>query len=69
MVWGGALLGEELHWSLLAGLVFILGGVFLVSRKSAGAGGKKDQPVADERSRTGTGDGAVLNHKFEVTGK
>ncbi|WP_040950877.1 DMT family transporter [Gorillibacterium massiliense] len=33
ILWGSTLLNEPIHWSLLAGLVFILGGVFLTSRK------------------------------------
>ncbi|NDI34974.1 DMT family transporter [Chengkuizengella sediminis] len=33
IIWGYTLLGEEVKWSLLVGLVFVLGGVFLSSRK------------------------------------
>ena len=33
IVWGYTLLHEEIHWSLLAGLLLILGGVFLAGRK------------------------------------
>jgi drug/metabolite transporter (DMT)-like permease len=35
MIWGYTLLNEAIHWSLLTGLVFILGGVFLAGRKHA----------------------------------
>ncbi|MFC5452720.1 DMT family transporter [Paenibacillus aestuarii] len=35
LIWGSTLLNEPLHWSLLAGLAFILGGVFLTTRKPA----------------------------------
>ncbi|MBB6671930.1 DMT family transporter [Cohnella nanjingensis] len=35
IIWGGALLNEPIHWSLLAGLVCILGGVFVTGRKRA----------------------------------
>ncbi|MFD2611310.1 DMT family transporter [Paenibacillus gansuensis] len=34
ILWGASLLGEELHWSLLAGLAFILGGVYIANRKT-----------------------------------
>ncbi|WP_223069750.1 DMT family transporter [Paenibacillus caui] len=34
IVWGYALLNEDIHWSLLTGLAFILAGVFLASKKS-----------------------------------
>jgi drug/metabolite transporter (DMT)-like permease len=43
IVWGATLLGEEIRWSLIAGLVFILGGVYLASRKP------KQKPVLAER--------------------
>lgn len=33
IIWGYTLLNEEIHWSLLAGLVLILGGVFLANKK------------------------------------
>lgn len=33
IIWGYTLLNEEIHWSLLTGLAFILGGVFLASKK------------------------------------
>jgi drug/metabolite transporter (DMT)-like permease len=33
IIWGYTLLNEEIRWSLVAGLAFILGGVFLASRK------------------------------------
>lgn len=41
IIWGATLLGEELHWSLFAGLVLILGGVFLANRK------ERPKPEAD----------------------
>ena len=33
VIWGSTLLNEPLHWSMLAGLMFILTGVFIASRK------------------------------------
>ncbi|QGQ99356.1 DMT family transporter [Paenibacillus psychroresistens] len=33
IIWGSTLLNEQIHWSLLMGLAFILGGVFLASKK------------------------------------
>ncbi|SDO00399.1 Permease of the drug/metabolite transporter (DMT) superfamily [Paenibacillus sp. yr247] len=33
IIWGSTLLNEKIHWSLLSGLAFILGGVFLASKK------------------------------------
>jgi drug/metabolite transporter (DMT)-like permease len=33
IIWGSTLLNEPIHWSLFAGLAFILGGVFVSSRK------------------------------------
>ncbi len=33
ILWGYSLLGEELHWSLLTGLVLILSGVYFANRK------------------------------------
>ncbi|BBI30955.1 DMT family transporter [Cohnella abietis] len=33
IIWGSTLLNEQIHWNLLLGLVFILGGVFLANRK------------------------------------
>ncbi|ANE45309.1 multidrug transporter [Paenibacillus swuensis] len=33
ILWGATLLGEELRWSLLAGLALILGGVYMANRK------------------------------------
>ncbi|ASS68287.1 MULTISPECIES: EamA family transporter [unclassified Paenibacillus] len=41
IVWGYSLLGEPLHWNLLAGLAVILGGVFLATRGGRQAGGGK----------------------------
>jgi drug/metabolite transporter (DMT)-like permease len=35
IIWGSTLLNEPVHWSLFAGLAFILGGVFVSSRKRA----------------------------------
>ncbi|MCD9022129.1 DMT family transporter [Cohnella silvisoli] len=35
LIWGYALLNEEIKWNMLAGLFIILGGVFLAGRKSA----------------------------------
>ncbi|MFS1511012.1 DMT family transporter [Chengkuizengella sp. SCS-71B] len=35
IIWGYTLLGEEVKWSLLVGLVFVLSGVFLSSKKQA----------------------------------
>jgi len=35
ILWGYTLLNEAIHWSLLAGLLLILGGVFLAGRKPA----------------------------------
>jgi drug/metabolite transporter (DMT)-like permease len=45
LVWGYAILNEEIHWSLLVGLVLILGGVFL-----AGYRGKSRIQAAQERA-------------------
>jgi len=36
IIWGFTLLDEEIHWSLLAGLVLILTGVYLASKKIPG---------------------------------
>ncbi|REE86422.1 drug/metabolite transporter (DMT)-like permease [Paenibacillus taihuensis] len=33
LIWGSTLLGEPIKWNMLVGLVIILGGVFLASRK------------------------------------
>jgi drug/metabolite transporter (DMT)-like permease len=33
IMWGSTLLNEQIHWKLLMGLAFILGGVFLASKK------------------------------------
>jgi drug/metabolite transporter (DMT)-like permease len=34
IIWGGALLHESIHWNMVAGLVLILCGVYVASRKS-----------------------------------
>ncbi|MFB5759467.1 DMT family transporter [Paenibacillus medicaginis] len=47
MVWGYTLLGEHIGWNLLAGLVLILGGVFVANRKPGGNPGKKMSKKAD----------------------
>ncbi|AJY75680.1 DMT family transporter [Paenibacillus beijingensis] len=42
IIWGYTLLSEKIEWSLLTGLVLILGGVFLASKKQPGkAAGKQ----------------------------
>ncbi|WP_018754296.1 DMT family transporter [Paenibacillus terrigena] len=38
VIWGSTLLNEPVHWSLFAGLAFILGGVFVSSRKRTPSG-------------------------------
>jgi drug/metabolite transporter (DMT)-like permease len=52
IIWGFTLLNEPVSWRLLAGLVFILGGVYLANRngsRSAGQGAKrKEIPAASE---------------------
>ncbi|MFX3635959.1 MAG: DMT family transporter [Candidatus Pristimantibacillus sp.] len=35
IVWGYTMLNEEIHWNLLMGLAFILGGVFLAGRSNS----------------------------------
>lgn len=35
IIWGSTLLNEEVHWSMFLGLTFILGGVFLTSKKTS----------------------------------
>ncbi|MFD0693946.1 DMT family transporter [Paenibacillus sp. GCM10027628] len=37
MIWGYTMLNEQIHWSLLTGLVLILGGVFLAGRTRSNA--------------------------------
>lgn len=51
IVWGYTLLDEEIGWRLLAGLVLILGGVFLASRKQAEKAAGKQAEETKRRNR------------------
>lgn len=41
IIWGFTLLNEPVSWRLLAGLVFILGGVYLANRSGSGGKGRE----------------------------
>jgi len=43
IIWGFTLLNEPVSWRLLAGLVFILGGVYLANRSGSGSAGRVDK--------------------------
>lgn len=43
IIWGFTLLDEPLHWNLLVGLVIILAGVFLTSRRTMGRKGRLNE--------------------------
>ncbi|GLX69764.1 DMT family transporter [Paenibacillus glycanilyticus] len=45
LIWGITLLDEPVHWTLFAGLAFILCGVFLGGRKPKGAQSRQMKPV------------------------
>ncbi|CAM4028812.1 DMT family transporter [Cohnella lubricantis] len=48
LVWGFALLGESIHWSMIAGLALILAGVFLAGRKKAASRQPKSFSLPDD---------------------
>ncbi|MNP33251.1 putative DMT superfamily transporter inner membrane protein [compost metagenome] len=47
ILWGFTLLNEPVSWRLLAGLVFILGGVYLANRSGSRGAGQKAKPQRD----------------------
>lgn len=55
IIWGFTLLNEPVSWRLLAGLVFILGGVYLANRSGSRRAG---QAAKRQESPAGSGSGA-----------